>query len=91
MHSLHVYDLCSGIYPDLWKEGMTIPIVKCCDPTDPNNYRGVGKVFCQIVNIRITDYLEQNNLIGDEQAGFQKNCRTTDHLFVLKSLIDKYI
>ena len=32
-----------------------------------------------------------NNIINKEQIGFMKGRRTTDHMFVLKTLIDKYV
>ena len=31
-----------------------------------------------------------HNIICPEQIGFSKGSRTSDHMFVLKSLIDKY-
>ena len=67
------------------------------DPTNPRNYRGItlisslGKLFCQILNNRIADYLEDINLFSKEQAGFRKRFRTTDHIFVLRKIIDKYV
>ena len=33
----------------------------------------------------------ENKLIGDYQMGFKKDARPTDHIFVLKSAIDKYL
>jgi hypothetical protein len=32
-----------------------------------------------------------NNIINKEQIGFMKERRTTDHMFVLKTLLDKYV
>ena len=49
---------------------------------DPNNYRGMtlnsclGKLFCHVLNERITNHLEGRSFIGKEQAGFRKNHRT---------------
>ena len=31
-----------------------------------------------------------HNIISPEQIGFSKDGRTSDHMFVLKTLIDKY-
>jgi hypothetical protein len=36
-------------------------------------------------------YNNYNNLINKCQIGFSKKARTSDHIFVLKTLIDKYI
>ena len=84
----------TGIYPNQWKDGVTIPILKNGDPNDANNYRGItltsclGKVLCLILNKRIETYLEENNILSKEQGGFRKYSRTTDQIFVLKRLID---
>jgi hypothetical protein len=84
----------SGIYPDEWKKGLNVPIHKSGDVTNPNNYRGItinnvlGNFFCQIINNRITNYLEENKLLAKEQAGFRKSYRTSDHIFVLKNIIE---
>ena len=84
----------SGQYPQLWKEGIAIPIFKNGDPNNPGNYRGItvtntlSKLFCHVINNRITHYLEENNLIIKEQAGFRQKTRTSDHIFVLKKIID---
>ena len=86
--------LTKGIYPSQWKDGINVPIFKNGDPSNPSNYRGItlgsslGKLFCTIVNRRIENYLEENNLLIKEQAGFRKSFRTTDHIFVLKKIID---
>ena len=87
--------LNTGIVPNDWTVGVIHPIYKnkgC--KNDPLNYRGItllscfGKLFTSILNDRITKYLEQNNLLGQEQAGFRKNFSTVDHLFTLYGIID---
>ena len=89
--------LQAGIYPSQWKDGINVPIFKSGDPSNPSNYRGItlssclGKLFCQIINRRIEKYLEQKNLLMKEQAGFRKLSRTTDHIFILKKIIDSTI
>ena len=44
-----------------------------------------------VLNNRLDKYLIDNNLINKCQIGFSKKARTSDHIFVLKTLIDKYI
>ena len=84
----------TGIYPNEWKVGLCIPIYKAGCPLNPENYRGItltngiGKLFCQIINQRISQFLEQNNCLVKEQGGFRKNHRTTDHIFILNRLVD---
>lgn len=89
--------LSSGIYPESWSKGIVIPIFKQGDRHDPGNYRGItitscmGKVFNSIMNKRLEDFLKSNNGIADEQIGFKEGCRTSDHIFKLKTIIDRYL
>lgn len=86
----------SGMYPKSWASGFVKPLHKKGDPRMPDNYRGitisssVAKLFNIILNERLNDYLENNNCIDQCQIGFKKNSRTSDHMFILKCLIDQY-
>ena len=88
--------LSSGSYPSCWATGYITPIFKTGDSSQPENYRGititsnVGKLFNLVLNSRLDKFLEENKLIDKSQIGFTKNARTQDHMFVLKTLIDKY-
>ena len=87
--------LRSGIYPEAWKENFITPIFKggCCN--DPNNYRGIAltsslaKFFSRILHNRLYNFLQDNNILAVEQIGFRKKSRTADHVFSLKTIIDK--
>ena len=46
--------------------------------------------FTLIINERLTKYLDKNNIIYNSQIGFRKGYRTSDHIFVLKTLVDLY-
>ena len=84
-----------NIYPDSWRLGYIISMYKKGSPTDTNNYRGItinnviSKFFSIILNNRLQKYIEPQ--IKSNQIGFKKNHRTLDHIFVLKTLIDKYV
>lgn len=88
--------LLSGFFPKIWCESIITPIHKAGDITDPNNYRGIaissniGKLFTKVLNNRLEEFLAKNKIIAEEQIGFTKGKRPTDHLFVLKSLIDQH-
>ena len=62
---------------------------------DPNNYRGItlnscfGKLFCHVLNNRITFELESMSFLKSQQAGFRSNHRTSDQLFILRTVVDK--
>ena len=85
----------TGIIPQTWLEGTIIPIFKNKgDPKDPNNYRPItilsclGKLFTSVLNQRLTQFLENNNLLDENQAGFRKGYSCSDHIFTLHSLIE---
>ena len=76
-------------------EGTIRPIYKNKgDPKLVQNYRPItilsclGKLFTAILNKRLTLYLDNNETILENQAGFRKGYAATDHIFVLSSLIE---
>ena len=88
--------LTNSTYPEIWAEGYIMPIHKSNDIHDPGNYRGItitsaiGKLFNRVLNQRLVKFLEKYRIINDCQIGFTKKARTTDHMFVLKTIVDKY-
>ena len=95
---LKLFNAClsSGQYPAQWADGYITPLHKSNDSSDPTNYRGIsitsaiGKVFNTVLNNRLDSFLIERNIIDSCQIGFTKNARTADHMFILKTLIDKY-
>ena len=89
--------LKAGKFPHSWTQGIIVPVHKQGSKFDANNYRGItlstcfGKLCCHILNDRISQYLDNVFFLKPEQAGFRKNFRTTDHIYVLKTIIDKYV
>jgi len=90
--------LNSGVFPDIWSKGSILPLYKNKGSVnDPDNYRGIsilscfGKLFTKLLNTRLNAFLEMNNILCEEQAGFRKNYSTVDHIFSLKCLIDFYL
>ena len=47
----------------------------------------MAKIFSSVLNNQICKYLEQHELLADEQNGFRRNRACIDHLFVLTSII----
>ncbi len=95
--NLFNYILVSGYFPEAWAESYIKPLFKGGSVYDPNDYRGislsscVGKLFCSVLNNRLVSYLVDNDIYKPHQIAFRKNCRTADHIFVLRTLIDKYV
>ena len=88
--------LNNGILPDCWLVGSIKPIFKNKGSSlDPANYRPItilsclGKIFTAVLNNRITEFLEKNNLLSENQAGFRAGYSTLDHIFSLNFLIEK--
>jgi len=71
-----------GVYPEEWSRGVIVPCFKQGDPMDCGNYRGItlvpmlDKLYNIILNKRLTDWAEENNIIAACQAGFRKDYRT---------------
>ena len=89
--------LQSGKMPDIWCQGLITPIYKSGDKSDPTNYRGIcvssclGKLFCSILDQRLYLYFKENKVLHNSQIGFVPENRTADHVFTLRTLIDKYV
>jgi hypothetical protein len=60
-----------------------------------DNYRGItvgpvlAKVFAMILESRINQWAETNDLRAKGHAGFRKDFRTTDNLFILRTLTEQ--
>ena len=97
--SIHkIFNACFsfGKYPESWARGFIIPLHKSGDIHDPNNYRGItitnalGKLFNKVLDNRFDKFLEKYKIIDDCQIGFTHKARTSDHMFILRTLLDKY-
>ncbi|VDI31966.1 Hypothetical predicted protein [Mytilus galloprovincialis] len=72
--------LDTSLIPSIWRKSVICPILK--DPSSdarmPMNYRGVSllscisKLYSAFMNKRITFYLENEDILADEQNGFRK-------------------
>ena len=89
--------LDKSLFPHIWKIGYIVPVFKGEDSFDPSNYRGIaitscmGKLFALILNDRLTTFLEERNIFKPNQIRFRKGYRTSDHVFVLSSMINSHI
>ena len=50
-----------------------------------------GKLYSYIINKRLTQWIEENSIIRESQAGSRKRYSTVDHLFTLVALIQKQL
>ena len=85
------------IYPSEWNLNFLKPIYKKGDTDNTNNFRGLAiapalaKVYGQIMLKRLTDYIVKRKFISPNQIGFMKGCRTSDHIFLLQTVIEKIV
>ena len=60
----------------------------------PSNYRGIAllsllsKLFCNLVDTRISVFQDSLDLMAEEQFGFTKDRRAQDPIFILDTLVD---
>ena len=77
-----------GVIVILFKDGIK---------SDLNNYRGItllsmlGKILVGVLNNRLWEVVERFEFLKENQAGFRKGYRTTDHLFTLTTIINHYV
>ena len=87
----------TGTFPSEWSESVILPIYKKGDFNSPNNYRGIsllnvgGKLYSYILNKRLTQWIEDNKMLNEAQAGFRQGYSTIDHVFTLLALVQKQL
>ena len=86
--------LSGGVFPKKWAEEYIVPIYKSGGHFDPENYWEIcissclGKFFTLILNSRFNTFLERCNTSNECQIGFRRGFRTSDHILVLRTLIN---
>ena len=86
-----------GSFPDIWSTGIISPIFKSGNKSYPSNYRGIcvtscfGKLFSSVLNLTLGSFLQDQKILHPSQISFLRGYRTTDHMFSMRTLIDKYV
>ena len=83
-----------GMVPSIWSQTLISPIAKPGkDPRIPTNCRGISlvstisKIFSNILNLRLVDFIESNNILCEEQNGFRKMRSCVEHIYTLSTII----
>jgi len=93
---LKVFNEClkQGVYP--WNTALITPLHKKGDKDNPNNYRAIavgsnlGKLFSSILLERLIQFRNIHCPDTANQLGFVKEAQTSDHIFTLRTCIEKY-
>ena len=86
--------LVDGYSPAL-SVGLIHAIFKGGDASSFDNYRGItvapvlAKMFAMLLESRLSKWSEDRGARAKGQAGFRKDYRTTDQLFILRTLIEQ--
>ena len=91
--SLMNASLSTCVFPTKWKQATIVPIYKTGSKTDPNNYRPIsllpipGKMLEKIMHQHIMGYINEHNLLHENQGGFRKGRSTTHSIAALTNSI----
>lgn len=91
-----IFNACQRLaaLPRQWALCGITPIHKGGDLADPGNFRGIAvgsllaKLYAALLGERLMEWTERHGLRARGQAGFRKDHRTTDQVFVLRTLIE---
>ena len=89
LHSLFNKIFSTGVFPEVWRDSIIVPIHKSGSKDDLSNYRGVAlinvmyKIFANIIYNRLYTWSEVFDKIDESQAGFRVGYSTIDNIFTL--------
>jgi hypothetical protein len=92
---VHIFNLSisSGSFPSRLKTSRTVPIFKSGDHLLCDNYRPISllptisKILEKAMAKKLTNHLKENNLLCQNQFGFQERTSTVHHLLKLTNYI----
>ena len=93
---LRIYNKCwlEGMSPERWHRALLLTFLKPNKPPQlPSSYRPIALTSCmckvleRIVNMRLTYFLETNNLLNPLQYGIRKMRETEDVLVRMEGVI----
>jgi hypothetical protein len=88
----------TGKFPVAWKTSLLHLIYKGKGVSkDPGSYRGIAllstlsKIYTRVLAKRLNDWFENRGAISECHMGFRKGWRTRDNIFIIRTIIDKYL
>ena len=95
LHKL--FNICfkTGLSPNEWSKTDLKPLFKGGDkdPRNPLDHRPIcimsciAKIYSCVLNVRLQNHLESNNLLSDTQNGFRAGRSCIDHIFSLVTIL----
>jgi hypothetical protein len=94
-HILQLFNMIleGGSFPDAWLLSYLVPIFKKGDTRNTDDYyRGIalssclGKLFLSVLQRRLSDHMEENELYNPTQHGFREKHSTINNIFILDTL-----
>ena len=87
--------LKTSSFPGAWKEALVIPIPKGGNLTLVKNYRPIsllplpGKILEKLMHKHLTNYLDEESILTDNQHGFRKGHSTIHSIAQLTTFVNK--
>ena len=96
---LHVFNKidAEGTFPRIWSTSILWPLHKEGPTSDPQTFRAISigsylcELFCSFLYRRLAIFVQAHSLIPECQIRFKPGCRTADHMFALRIMVDKYV
>jgi len=96
------WEICRRVWrgegwPDQWKEGGIVLIIKKGDGERAEDYRGVTlmssiyKIYTTILAERLKEEVERRGIIPSNQIGFRKGMGTIDRIYTLNYIVNKQL
>ena len=81
---LYIFNLIleTGIFPEDLKQAKVTPVFKADNKSDCGNYRpisvipAIAKILEKLISDQLIEYLNNNNIISNQQSGFRKSHST---------------
>ena len=95
--NLFNYSFESGVFPSAWTEGLLVPLHKKGNHNNAENFRGItllsvsGKLYTRVLNNGLDKWAESYRIYIEAQFGFRKGRSTVDCVFILQSIIQKFL
>ena len=78
--------IVTNVFPKPWKHSIIIPIHKSGDIEEPTNFRSINllpilsKILEKVISTQLTKYLENYNLLNENQYAYRNNSSTEQAL-----------